>query len=204
AGLYSLLFFSGYLNLEAIDALRNFFRLSVPNHEVAYIYKERVLSWVEQKLKLAPAGYIQLADLLVEGDLEGFKDTLQKFLHQGVSFYQTGSKLSEVFYNGFMLCLLSMLSSYYRLESEYESGLGKADAVLLPRSASNPQALILEYKVCKAAEDLASTAQAGLKQIQEKHYATKVQSYDGVQRILALSLSFCGKEVSLASEVLTA
>ncbi|MEL6152771.1 MAG: AAA family ATPase [Bacteroidota bacterium] len=199
-GLYSLLLFSGYLNPKAIDPIHRLYALSVPNHEVGYIYQERILSWVDQQLHLSSGGYVRLAKLLVEGKPAEFKDTLQAFLGQGASFYQTGSKMAEVFYNGFMLCLLSMLSSYYRLESEYESGLGKPDAVLLPRAESNSQGLILEYKVCKAAEDMPATAQAGLRQILAKDYAAKVRAYGRVQRILAVSLCFCGKEVALASE----
>ena len=201
-GLYTLLLFSGYLNPEAIDERRNFYRLSVPNHEVAYIYQERILAWIEQKLQLSSGEYVALAELLAEGKVEEFRDTLQDFLVQGTSFYQTGSKLSEVFYNGFMMCLLSMLSSYYRLESEYESGVGRSDVVLLPKAGSPAQALILEYKVCKEPEALSATAAAGLKQILDKGYATKVKSHESVKRILAVSLAFCGKEVVMASKLL--
>lgn len=199
-GIWSLLLFSGYLTPQAIDATRRLYKLSVPNYEVAHIYQERILAWIDKQLDLSSGDYVRLAKLLVEGEPEKFKDTLQEFLDQGASFYQTGSKMSEVFYNGFMLCLLSMLSSYYRLESEYESGLGKSDVVLFPKSASNPQALILEYKVCKSTDDLSVTAQQGLSQILDKNYANKVQAYKGVQRILAISLAFCGKEVGLASQ----
>lgn len=202
-GIWSLLLFSGYLTPQAIDATRRLYKLSVPNYEVAHIYQERILAWIDKQLDLSSGDYVRLAKLLVEGEPEKFKDTLQEFLDQGASFYQTGSKMSEVFYNGFMLCLLSMLSSYYRLESEYESGLGKSDVVLLPKSSSNPQALILEYKVCKSTDDLSVTAQRGLSQILEKNYANKVKAYEGVQSILAISLAFCGKKIGLASTFIT-
>ena len=201
-GLYSLLLFSGYLNPEVIDRLKNFYKLSIPNHEVAYIYQERILAWVEKKLQLSSGEYIALAKLLVEGKAEEFKEALQEFLKQGASFYQTGCKLSEVFYSGFMMCLLSMLSSYYRIEGEYESGSGRADMVLIPKSTSSSQALILEYKVCKEPKQLSATAEAGLKQILDKDYATKVRSHEQVERILVVSLAFCGKEVALASKLL--
>ena len=98
-----------------------------------------------------------------------------------------------------MLCLLSMLSAYYVIESEYESGLGKADAVLIPKAKGNQNALVLEYKVCQAPEQLPTTAHAGLEQIRSKDYAAKVRSHDHVQKILSVSLAFCGKQVALES-----
>ena len=200
--LYSLLLFSGYLNYDPIDSTENLYKLSVPNHEVAYIYKKRILRWVEDKVKVSSSGYVRLARLLMDGKTAEFEETLQAFLAQGASFFQTGSKLSEVFYSGFMLCLLSMLSSYYRLESEYESGLGKPDVVLFPKLGNPSQALVLEYKVCKTVDGLPETAQAGLQQILDRDYASRVWTHETVTSILAVSLAFCGKQVTLASEVL--
>ncbi|MEL6152594.1 MAG: PD-(D/E)XK nuclease domain-containing protein, partial [Bacteroidota bacterium] len=126
----------------------------------------------------------------------------QAFLTQSTSFYQTGSKMAEVFYNGFMLCLMSLLAAYYRVESEYESGLGRADAVLIPKSSSNHQALILEYKVGKEVEELPDTAKAGLAQLLQKDYAAKVRWEAHVQSILAMSMAFCGKQVAMEYEVI--
>ena len=193
---YTLLLFSGYLNPEPIDRLTDFYRLSIPNHEVAYIYEKRVMGWVESKLHISSKEYVVLAELLAARKLEGFAHSLQKFLDQAASFQHTGST-AEVFYNGFMLCLLSMLSAYYVIESEYESGAGKADTVLIPKSKSNQNALVLEYKVCEDPEQLPATAQAGLAQILSKDYAAKVRLHDHVLKIQAVSLAFCGKQVAM-------
>ena len=92
-----------------------------------------------------------------------------------------------------------MISAYYVVESEYESGKGKADAVLITKSKGTQSALVLEYKVCQALEQLPATAQVGLEQIRSKDYAAKVRSHDHVQKILAVSLAFCGKQVALES-----
>ena len=201
-GLYSLLLFSGYLKPEVIEPLHDLYRLSVPNYEVKRIYEKRILVWVGQKLRISSKAYLDLARLLVKGKPEEFHTGLQAFLTQSTSFYQTGSKMAEVFYNGFMLCLMSLLAAYYRVESEYESGLGRADAVLIPKSSSNPQALILEYKVGKEVEELPDTAKAGLAQLLQKDYAAKVRWEAHVQSILAVSMAFCGKQVAMEYEVI--
>ena len=78
------------------------------------------------------------------------------------SFYQTGVKVAELFYSGFMLGLLSLLSSSYIIESERENGLGRADAVLIPKVGKGTQALVLEYKVGRDVEGLMALAEEGL------------------------------------------
>ncbi|MEL6413202.1 MAG: AAA family ATPase, partial [Bacteroidota bacterium] len=100
-GLYSLLLFSGYLKPEVIEPLHDLYRLSVPNYEVKRIYEKRILVWVGQKLGISSKEYLDLARLLVKGKPEEFHTGLQDFLTQSTSFYQTGSKMAEVFYNGF-------------------------------------------------------------------------------------------------------
>ncbi|MEL6412885.1 MAG: PD-(D/E)XK nuclease domain-containing protein, partial [Bacteroidota bacterium] len=172
-------------------------------HEVLHIYKERILNWVDKKLNISSEAYVLLARLLLEGKLAAFEEALQTFLVQATSFHQTGSKRVEVFYSGFMLCLLSMLSAYYVIESEYESGEGKADVVLIPKAKGNQNALVLEYKVCEDPEQLPATAQAGLTQILSRDYAAKVRLHEHVQKIQAVSLAFCGKKVVLASNIIS-
>lgn len=197
-GLYTLLLFSGYLNPKEIDHATQLYQLSVPNHEVQQIYRERILDWLDQRLEIYSEGYVLLAKLLLEGRLEEFEHKLQQFFQQATSLYQTGSAMAEVFYNGFMLCLLGMLSAYYRIEGEYESRGGRSDVVLVPKSDSNHQALILECKVAKSAKGLSALARDGLSQITARDYTSKVETYDHVQRILAVCVAFAGKKMALA------
>ncbi|MEO1219709.1 MAG: AAA family ATPase, partial [Bacteroidota bacterium] len=133
--LYSLLLFGGYLNpdvaLPGLDS--DTYELSIPNHEVRYIYKRRLLEWVRKKLKVNSDQYRDLVMLLATGQVESFTEQLQDLLSQSTSFHQVGPQRSEVFYSGFMLGLLNILSNHYIIESERESGLGRPDAVLIPR-----------------------------------------------------------------------
>ncbi|MEL6539607.1 MAG: AAA family ATPase [Bacteroidota bacterium] len=195
--IYDLLLFSGYLNPEVVDSVYRIYHLSVPNYEVQYIYQERILAWVEAKLRVSSEEYLDLSQMLVEGDTAAFRDALQGFLNQATSFYQVGSKMAEIFYSGFMSCLLSTLHTSYRMETEYESGTGRADVILIPKPTSTQQALVLEYKVCEDPKQLLPTAQAGLNQVLSKDYAAKVRLHEHVQKVLAVSLAFCGKKVAL-------
>ncbi|MEM7383070.1 MAG: PD-(D/E)XK nuclease domain-containing protein [Bacteroidota bacterium] len=110
------------------------------------------------------------------GKVLEFETTLRELLHSSASFYQTGDKVGEAFYSGFMLCLLSILSPSYQIESERESGRGPADVVLIPRAAyGKDQALVVEYKVGQDVSELAAVAEAGLWKISTKGYGTQAK-----------------------------
>ena len=197
-GLFSLLLFSGYLNPEEGDAARGRYKLAIPNFEVQYIYEERVLEWVLRKLSIDTEDYQDLIALFSSGNLPEFQEQLQKLLAVAVSFLQTGEKNGEVFCNGFMFCLISVLSGSHSIESEAESGAGRADVLLIPRVGKGAVAFVIEYKVIKDAAGLEDMAQKGLAQIVEKGYVAKVKAQPHVKSVLQVSMAFCGKDVVLA------
>ena len=202
-GLYSLLLFSGYLNPASVPETQDIYRLSVPNYEVEKIYKHRLLRWVTKKLQIDTNKYHNLASRLAEGNVEDFGERLQELLHRSASFHQTGDKMSEVFYNGFMLCLLSCLSYYYLIESERESGRGRPDVMLIPKATHGDQAMVIEYKVGQDVAGLPALAEAGLSQIRAKGYGTQAKSQAHVKKLLQVCLAFSGKEMALQYEEIT-
>ena len=200
-GLFSLLLFTGYLTPVAISAAEGFYELSVPNYEIQQIYKKRLLEWVSKQLQITPSEYGSLARFLAMEELETFEQSLKDFLAQSASFHQTGGKKAEIFYNGIMFCLVHCLSYYYLIQSEQESGLGRADVVLIPKTAAHKdQAIVIEYKVVQDVSDLPALAEAGLQQIITKGYATRAKAHDHVKRVLQICLAFSGKEVVMKYE----
>ena len=202
-GLFSLLLFSGYLNPQAVDTENHIYALSIPNYEVAYIYKTRLLKWLAAKLQTDQQRLYSFMSLLAAGKVAAFKERLQELLQVSTSFHQTGGKVAELFYSGFMLGLLSTLSSTYVIESERESGLGRPDALLIPKVGKGDQALVIEYKVSKDADGLTAMAEEGLEQISNKGYAAQVRAHGHVKTILQVCLAFCGKQVELNYEQVT-
>jgi hypothetical protein len=201
SGLFSLLLFSGYLNPTVIESAKNIYELSVPNEEVKFIYESRLLQWVSNKLQVDTSLYFPLASLLPAYRLEEFEERLQDLLQNSTSFHQTGNKKAELFYSGFMLGLVNMLSSSYIITSEQESGSGRADIIMIPKAGREDNAIIIEYKIAKNTEDLALVAQMGLKQIIDKQYDVKVKEHYHVKMIIKLSLAFCGKNMDLQYQV---
>lgn len=150
------------------------------------------------RLGIESEGYLKLARMLADGRLETFEDALQAFLGQATSFRQTGTKKAEVFYSGFMLCLLSTLSTYYTIHSEQEGGQGLADALLIPKPSQGHEALILEYKVSPQTKALNKVAQGGLAQIFDKDYLQGLEQYEHVRSVVGVCLAFSGKQVAMA------
>ncbi len=200
-GLFSLLLFSGYLNPLAKNLEENIYELSIPNREVRYIYKARMLQWVADQLKIDSSRYYSFVSLLPACRIEEFKEKLQSWLLNATSFHQTGIARAELFYSGFMLGLINMLSGDYIIDSEKETGDGRADIVLVPQAGKAENAIIIEYKVTKAAEELESTAKAGLRQINDKRYDTKIKEHKHVKKIIKISMAFCGKEVAMQYQI---
>ncbi|WP_425361897.1 AAA family ATPase [Candidatus Tisiphia endosymbiont of Mystacides longicornis] len=200
-GLFSLLLFSGYLNPAAKMSEQDIYELSIPNYEVKYIYQKRMVQWVSKQLDIDNSGYYSFVTLLPDGRIEEFKERLQELLLNSTSFHQTGEKKAELFYSGFMLGFINMLGSSYIISSEQESGDGRADVVMIPKIGKGDKAMIIEYKIAKSLEDLADIAKAGLQQIIDKKYDTRIKEYQHVKQILKISLAFCGKNMELQYEV---
>ncbi|OZG32574.1 AAA family ATPase [Rickettsia endosymbiont of Culicoides newsteadi] len=201
SGLFSLLLFSGYLNPTAIEPAKDIYELSVPNKEVEYIYETRLLQWVSSKLQMDSSLYYSFASLLPAGKIEEFKEKLQELLLNATSFHQTGEKKAELFYSGFMLGLINTLSPGYVIDSERETGSGRADIILLPKAGKQNNAIIIEYKICKSPDTLESIAKDGLDQIMRKKYETKIKEHSHVQKIIKIAMAFCGKEVALEYQI---
>ncbi|WP_341755619.1 AAA family ATPase [Candidatus Tisiphia endosymbiont of Ptychoptera albimana] len=200
-GLFSLLLFSGYLNPTVQNSEENIYELSAPNREVRYIYKVRMLQWVTDQLKIDSSRYYSFVSLLPVGKIEKFKERLQELLQNSTSFHQVGEKKAELFYSGFMLGIVNMLAPSYIISSEQESGDGRPDVIMIPKVGKGDKAIIIEYKITKNAEDLASVAKIGLNQIIDKQYDSKIKEHSHVKKIIKLSMAFCGKNMDLQYQV---
>ena len=201
SALYNLLLFSGYLtaerSVENDDATYNC-DVKIPNREVRGIYTRSLEKWIASKFNLEVRDYNAFLNDLLKGDISLFEEKLKDYLSLSISFYSSGPKNAELFYNGFILGLISAVSTQYFVETEKESGSGRADLILIPKTTAKYQnALILEFKFSKTQENLPLLAQKALEQIENKNYAAKVKEYR-IEKTFKVGLAFGGKDAAIA------
>ncbi|HIX48511.1 MAG TPA: ATP-binding protein, partial [Candidatus Mediterraneibacter caccavium] len=185
--LWNFLFFTGYLKKisEHQDGEEILVEMAIPNSEVRYIYKNTVLRWFEEKTKkkeLSP-----LYESILDGDREKMAEILSENLMETISFYD----YQESYYHGFLAGMLKNIGNYIVL-SNRESGNGRPDIVLKYPSVRG-KAVILEIKVARTYQELASKCDEALRQIDEQKYEEALRQ-EGYSNILKYGIAFYRKE----------
>ncbi|MGB0680561.1 MAG: AAA family ATPase, partial [Polyangiales bacterium] len=86
-GIWNFLFMAGYLRLEgAYDPQREMQRFTVPNQEVATIYRHSFLQWLRSGLKRSSQGALELCEAIVRGDAEYAEEGLQELFFNVLSY----------------------------------------------------------------------------------------------------------------------
>lgn len=169
--------------------------LSLPNQEIAFVYKKEILDklsvFIPQSLSIS----IQKA--IYSGNVDSLQKQMRQLLLQSVSSFDTSH---EDFYHGLLLGLCAMMDNRYYITSNRESGEGRFDIQLMPKTNNLP-GILIEVKWMKNAsqQDLAALAQSAIRQINEKHYETELHTH-GIDQILKYGAAFSGKNVEICME----
>ena len=145
--------------------------------------------------------YNDFVKALLLGDLDAMNLYMNKVALSMFSYFDTGKNPGdgdpERFYHGFVLGLMAELSGRYVLTSNRESGFGRYDVMLEPRRAED-DGIIMEFKVFQSKKEkgLEDTAEAALKQIEEKKYESLlIEKGIPRERIRKYGFAFRGKEI---------
>ncbi|OQA53713.1 MAG: putative AAA-ATPase [Euryarchaeota archaeon ADurb.Bin294] len=175
ANIWSFLYFSGYLRADdpRQDIRgRSTYRLAIPNKEIGYAYE----SFIDSMYTKPGGGLDALMDWFVDNNpVNDLEEVLQSLSISLLSIYDL-AKLPEAVFHAFVLGLLANLRYVYDIRSNTESGLGRADILMIPKTSMYPTGYVIEFKSIKPDEDIEVQAEAALLQIQEKQYDVPVRS----------------------------
>ncbi len=167
--IWSLLLASGYLKVESADLSGENYVLSLTNQEVLRMLRGTIIDWFQES-----DHYGAFLTALLACDVEAMEEYLNRILVQISSSFDGGKSAGraepERFYHGLVLGLIAELEGKYHIRSNRESGFGRYDVMMEPVDAGT--AYILEFKVFNPKKDktLEESADAGLKQMEEKRY----------------------------------
>lgn len=186
--LWNFLFFTGYLKKISVrlEGEEQYLTMAIPNREVSYIYKNSIRLWLDKKQE----GFhmLPLYAAIEEGDTEKIEEEVSKFLEETISYFDYG----ESYYHGFLAGLLKR-NGKYRIQSNRETGLGRADLILKTPKVRNGRAVVLELKVVKRFQEMEKGCRKALRQIEEKKYKDALRQ-EGYEDILAYGICFYRKE----------
>ena len=200
ANVYSLLLVAGYLKApkKELQADGSYLcEVSIPNREIAAVYKSEILSHLMQIGAITRTTANMVAESLYANDIRKLQKAISEYMDKSISFYDAGA---EGFYHGLTLGLVALLDNQYRIKSNRESGDGRYDISLLPREKKYPGIIMeLKWKSGLEAEKLEELSMEALSQIDAKRYDLELEE-DGIDNVIKLGIAFSGKKVVIKAK----
>nr|VFJ64151.1 MAG: PD-(D/E)XK nuclease superfamily protein [Candidatus Kentron sp. FW] len=200
--IWSLLLFSGYPKLVGVDesGMGPCYRLAIPNREVSVLYRRIIRDWITRHIP--PKRLTLLLAALTDGDVPEFAHHLQTLVLDMLSYHDTADgkgKAPEAVYQSFVLGLLANLGDKYRIRSNIESGLGRADILMSPVETGG-QGIVMEFNRLGENEQIEKQLAKALSQIEKKQYSTTLRA-EGCGEVLKLAIVFDGKRLQVRAHM---
>ncbi|GEA31262.1 AAA family ATPase [Clostridium diolis] len=186
--LWNFMFFTGYFKKvnERMNSEDNrYLELSIPNREVKYIFRTKILKWFEEKIKANDLSVLYTS--IFNKDSDTFQKELNKLLRETISF----NDAYENFYHGFVVGVLSNMHDHI-VKSNRETGDGRCDIYIKSPSIFEP-AVIIELKVSDNPKEIFRKCNEALEQIEEKKYELELKE-EGYEDIIKYGISFYRKD----------
>ena len=200
SNIFSLLLVAGYLKttIKELQADGSYLcQVSIPNKEIASVYKSEVLAHLMQIGAVSRTTADKIAESLFLNDYVKLEKAISEYMNKAISFYDT---VGESFYHGLILGLIATMDTQYKIKSNRESGNGRFDIALTPRDDRYPGIIMeLKWKKGLSEENLAVLANEAVSQIDRKKYDSGMRD-EGIHKVLKFGIAFSGKKVSVKTK----
>ncbi len=202
-GFWSIFLFTGYLTATShiFKNRRHYYTLALPNEEITLLYEKLIAEAINKTL--ISGKIVELFTAFMTGDCYRLTILLQEFIIYSCSSYDLPSDDPERSIHMFVLGLLAGLSDRYKIQSNRESGHGRYDIMLMPRTPQDP-GILIEFKKAKDDNEtvLAESAQEALEQIKNRSYVAEIRNSDYQGSILCYGIAVYKKHVVVAIETI--
>lgn len=191
--LWNFLFFTGYLKIVQRKMLEDelFIEMAIPNKEVRSIYREKIIHWFGDEIKVRDLSRVYKA--LMEGDAATLEKEIMELLKWTISYMDS----KEEFYHGFLLGILANMEDYL-VKSNREAGLGRYDICVRSLDVTRTPAII-ELKVSPTYKGLENHCDAAIQQINDMRY-DDVLPEEGYTEVLTYGIAFFKKQCCVKVE----
>lgn len=184
--IWSMLYMTGYLtkdntNYNVPVDRRNFF-VKIPNKEVTDVFIMSSNRWMNESISYNDKE--QFFTALWSYDTKALTRIISDLLFNTISYFD----YAEKFYHAFLAGLL--VNKRYKVDSNYETGLGRSDIVI--KDSRNRKAAILELKFTKNENEIMKLCNEALDQIKKNRYTDAVRN-EGYREILEYGVTFYKK-----------
>ena len=202
--LWSILALTGYLKASVpakyADSIYVMpYELSIPNEEIAHVYRQTFASWIEEGLTTQGGDVKKLTDSLLRGDIPAFHEQLEKLVLAIPSYHNAKGVDCEKFFHGLVIGLLATLEPDYEVRADHESGHGRPDVMIKPRLMGTT-GVVMELKAAKksAKKTLEQALAEGHAQFAKNDYTADLRAA-GITTIHSMVVAFDGKKVVVES-----
>ena len=188
--IWTLFMLSGYLTPEYNSYGEKDLTLKIPNKEIEDNLKNICIDWFNEVV-----AETNIVRCLYEGDVERFSSAFKNLAERQLSYYDIAYNYEESVYHAFSMGLLYGATNLYNIKSNRESGLGRFDLVLIPKSMDR-DLYIIEFKKVKERENFEDIIEAGFKQIEDKKYDMEfMNDYNVKKVVIAFRRKDCQVEI---------
>lgn len=199
--IFSFLAMTGYLKAKRhyLNETYYDYEMKIPNKEISIAYQSEII----QKLSDEDTTFSDYTNdfmrAVYDGEAKEIDRLLKQIAEESISYFDA----RESFYHGWMLSLTGLFLDTHYISSNRETGDGRADLVLEPKSEKYP-GVIFEFKVLRVQEEdpqtiderLEKLAKDAYQQIAEKNYDAELKKRN-ITSIYKYGVAFYKKSVSV-------